>query len=496
MRQWEEVINPETGDTTKTNYFDLDGNPKVTTSTYNNYWVKEAALKRNGQYKDGWLDQFTKDDSSLSDGFSKWSEDVSKGVQDLANQWKDFISGGSLGIKKRPIQDAPARPESSQPSEPHPSPSPSTPTPTGNWDFLPEYNPSDSAPKLSPTEHTNSPAEQEATQSDAMPLAPPEPLRASSQDGFDQVPNVRELAAQKYARVDHNLNTGNLIMRDLHGNILGVIQKGDLGLKALDMQDRMEKFSQMSADDLKRAMRDFQGEEDRAQNDMIGTASEIHIAQQKLGNLEEQKANARRLGFDTSDIDNKIKEVEGEIKSAEHRVQDAGDRAENARRNMQAAGQRLSELKPLKTQSSRSKTDHTAPETTRDEVFGQAQSDLLEKRFDEATRRREKEQSPAEEESGKSPPEAESTQPSTPPSIDIHGTDWVTRPLPAKENERSHFDTFDALQTGGVQMLEPAGLTPTTTFDSSPQGRDIGVGSGTLPTDSNPKTASPECEHK
>ncbi|MBI4372631.1 MAG: hypothetical protein HY585_02755 [Candidatus Omnitrophica bacterium] len=158
VRQWEEAIDPETGDTTATRYFDLDGNPKVTTSTSNNYWVKEAALKRRGEYTEGWLDQFTKDEGTLSDGFNEWAENIDKGVQDLANQWKDFISGGSLGITNK-TKDAPARTEPSEPEydpldftpdAPSTPAQPKTPEPkrpeTGNWDFLPQYDPLDMTP--------------------------------------------------------------------------------------------------------------------------------------------------------------------------------------------------------------------------------------------------------------------------------------------------------------------------------------------------------------
>ncbi|OGW86818.1 MAG: hypothetical protein A3C35_05330 [Omnitrophica bacterium RIFCSPHIGHO2_02_FULL_46_11] len=130
VHQWEETINPETGDTTATSYFDLNGNPKVTTKTYNNYWVKEAASQRRGEPQDGWIDQFTKDEGSLFDGFDEWTNNLDKGLQKLADQWKDFISGGSLGIKKQPIQDAPARPEESQPPEHSGLSSPSTPPAT------------------------------------------------------------------------------------------------------------------------------------------------------------------------------------------------------------------------------------------------------------------------------------------------------------------------------------------------------------------------------
>lgn len=193
----------------------------------------------------------------------------------------------------------------------------------------------------------------------SLPLDSPQPLQGGPQDGFDQVPNVRELAARNYARVDHNLNTGDLIMRDLHGNILGVVQKGNVDLKAFDMEDRAEKFSQMNTDELKQAMRNSQEQIDRAESDMIGASSEIHLAEQKLDKLEERKQNATRLGFDTSDIDRDIQQVKSEIKSAEHNIQDAADRAENARRNMEAANQRLSDLKRSKGGQLESKTQRS-----------------------------------------------------------------------------------------------------------------------------------------
>ena len=195
--------------------------------------------------------------------------------------------------------------------------------------------------------------------SSTLPLELPQPLQGGPQDGFDQVPNVRETAARNYARVDHNLNTGSLIMRDLNGNILGVAQEGNVDLRDLDMEDRVEKFSRMNADELKQAIRNSQEQIDRAQSDMIGTASEIHIAEEKLGKLEEQKQNATRLGLDTSNINRNIEQVKNEIKSAEYRVQDASDRAENARRNMQAANQQLSELKQSKGERLESKTQHS-----------------------------------------------------------------------------------------------------------------------------------------
>lgn len=152
VRQWEEAINPETGDTTATSYFNLDGNPEVTTRTYNNYWVKEAASQRRGEPQDGWLDQFTKDDRSQLDGFDKWAGDIDKGLQGWMDQWKDFISGGSLGIKKESIQDAPAQPDKT--AEPKPSDTPPTPPSTGQWDFLKEYDPRDFTPESQSSSET------------------------------------------------------------------------------------------------------------------------------------------------------------------------------------------------------------------------------------------------------------------------------------------------------------------------------------------------------
>lgn len=195
--------------------------------------------------------------------------------------------------------------------------------------------------------------------------------------------------------------------------------------------------------------------------------------------------------------------------------------------------------------------ENAASGTAADEIFERLQRDLLEKRFDEAMQRRNREQPPAEEKNSNPPPEAEPLQPLTPYPFD--GFDWITGkggsgkggqaggsppgpqygppkpgdPMPpsgpsgkdisgfgppnkggvygpenpdgswpSQSNPSDAFSAFDNFNQGPKALLR-GGSTPTAAFDSSPQSRNMG--SGVFITDKSPEAdgykSGPECDH-
>ncbi|MBI4394678.1 MAG: hypothetical protein HY583_00625 [Candidatus Omnitrophica bacterium] len=523
---WEEVINPETGETVKTDYVDLDGKPILKTSTYNNYWVKKAAIDRREGVKE--------EESSLFDGMDEWTDNIEKGLQDLANQWKDFISGGSLGITNK-TKDVPAKPETPEPKRPE----------TGNWNFLKEYDPRDFIPKPPSSEEANPPSGEEAKKKSGGLLAPskssdtakinvpsspdlpvilqspelidsksgsdvsPKPFFTDRLGSFNE-PTPKEIDYNKYGDATGldphrgvtfvtNSKTGEITyfypryddkFKDPQGGTQAVTMRNGkvVGednydhLGELIPSDSRPLITQIAEGYLSK----FGEGRGGGTNSSLGTTFGVSITSYHINNSmsvgmdveymlgDDEGSEATQTPVTPEFVDqilkgtvtpSQIRQTQGVINF----YQEAIPNLETRLKKREAEAERFNELwEEARRKGDEAKMDEYGRKAAEAEVEAGNLKKELERYHEDLTQQREKLKTLQEQQ--------KTSKSSKKKDADLG----------------SSFNAFDAFQQGGLGTL---GTTPTGTFDSGPQSRDMGTGTsggGSTPDTTGPKA---DCDH-
>ncbi|MBI4358073.1 MAG: hypothetical protein HY584_02120 [Candidatus Omnitrophica bacterium] len=542
--RWEEAINPETGETVRTNYINpANGKPEVSTQSYTNYDVKEAAMRRQGEDTGNPLDVFEDKNSSSSSGLEEWfAERIDKSVERWLDQWKDFISGGSIGITKKDAQDAPAQPD--QTGDSKPSDTPSTSPSTRPWDFLKEYDPRDVTPKPPSSEEANPPSGEEAKKRSGALLAPSKP----SDTVKINVPSSHDLPfiLQSADLIDSHSGS-DVSPKPLFTDRLGSFDNSPASPKdsappadvSLDSPEQeMEIVDPEPLAPEGGADWNFLPEVDFSDPNNPYSLGRVNEPVPESVELEE--LGEVIMGFSGTEVHISIKGPDGVIRpfhdlesyraSLQPDLTAADARAEPLRQEMQAIQQQIRELEKhihtistqlganpdpglvgagsgavealhyykdrldearQKYEDARGKTDQLRG------MYEQAGGKTESQKTQEKTEKRQKPSSPAASDSTQTIFPGDVLDEEKDPKRD--GNQKRDR-LPTGDGVEggtfdSWFGKFDALQQGGLGALN---ATPTATLDAGPQSRDMSTGTNALtvdhPQESDGYKSGPQCE--